>query len=411
MKLAQCINNLDLDNEAFSELAEEYNNYTIEKFKIKTELHKFMNKLENKNLLKYKAQVNMSNRTMKKLIIEDECYEDDKEIRKALTDHFTSVFSCYCEKNQSRCLRCTRSGTEYVKNINPNIDSNKKLSNLQKKELETPVDENEVEKYVKRKLKKTRKAPGPDGILYVFIYKFWPNLKKLVTKIVMLTLNKNIMPKLLLEGLVIFLPKQGKDQEKISAWRPLTVLNSIYKICSSIIASHIDKVIESVIHKHQYGFVKKRQAADIIEILNIMIKENNDKVLAVVGMDFRGTFDTVKHESIIRALKRKNFSPKFTHMVATLLIENESTISINGRVDAKLEKVKVKRSARQGDPLSSFLFILVIDELLELIYKNRNLSGVELNEETVKGFAFVDDNYTALVNSPENPIEKIKSMN
>ena len=136
-----------------------------------------------------------------------------------------------------------------------------------------------------------------------------------------------------------------------------------------------------------------------------MINENEDKTLAVVGMDFRGAFDTVKHESIIRALKRKNFGPKFIHMVATLLIENESTIIVNGRVDPKLEKVKVKRSARQGDPLSPFLFILVIDELLELIYRNQALNGVNINKETIKGLAFADDNYTALINSHDNPIE------
>ena len=119
------------------------------------------------------------------------------------------------------------------------------------------------------------------------------------------------------------------------------MLNSIYKVCSGIVASRLDKVIEFVIHEHQYGFVKKRQAADVIEMINHMIRNKDNETLAIVGMDLRGAFDTVKHEAIIRALKRKNFGPNFTYVVATLLAINNSTVSVNGRVDPKLKKVKV----------------------------------------------------------------------
>ena len=227
----------------------------------------------------------------------------------------------------------------------------------------------------------------------------------------MISLNKNISLKDFAEGLVIFLPKPGKNAEKINGWRPLTMLNSLYKIASGIIASRMEKRIENLVHKHQYGFVKKRQAADVIEMINILIRENKDKTLAIVGMDFKGAFDTVKHEAIIRALKRKNFGPKFINKVATLLAKNESTISVNGRIDPKIEKVKVKRSARQGDPLSPFLFILVLDELLEMIDLNGNLGGVKIKDELIKGFAFADDNYTALTDSQDNPItNQIKEL-
>ena len=327
--LIKCMNNLEVDNDSYNELVEEFNVYEIEKYKIKTELYKFKNKFDNKGLLKYKAQVNMSNRTMKKITIDNTSYENDNEIRKALTAHFTSTFSCYCEEQSNRCVRCTHNNLRYLKNIKPPINSAKKLSNSERSDLEKEIDNAEIEKYVKMKLKKEGKAPGPDGIPYAFVYKFWNEIKYIVTKVVKITLNKNIMPNSLAKGLVIFLPKPGKDQEKVNGWRPLTMLKSIYKICSCLIASRLEKKIEQIIHKHQYGFVKKRQAADVIKMLNILIRENNEKTLAIVGMDFRGAFDTVKHEAIIRALRRKNFEPKFTNMVATLLAKNESTISVN----------------------------------------------------------------------------------
>ena len=70
-ELTKCMNNLDMDNETFIELTEEFNSFEIEKYKIKTELYKFKIKFDNKNLLKFKAQMNTANRTMKKLIIEN----------------------------------------------------------------------------------------------------------------------------------------------------------------------------------------------------------------------------------------------------------------------------------------------------------------------------------------------------
>ena len=218
-------------------------------------------------------------------------------------------------------------------------------------------------------------------------------------------MNNKLMPSPLPEGLVIFLPKNGKDPEKINAWRPLTMLNSIYKMCSGILACRMDSIIVDVIHRQQYGFVKKRQAADLVELLNHIVKEKEEEKIAIVGMDFRGAFDTVKHEAIIRALKMKNFCPNFTLMVATLLIDNTSTIVVNGRVDPNEEKVKVKRSALQGDPLSPFLFILVLDELLELIHGNKKLSGTYVGDEYIKCFAYADDNYTVLSHDQKYKIQ------
>ena len=93
-----------------------------------------------------------------------------------------------------------------MKNIKPPIDSGKRLSNRQKTSLEKQVDENEIEKYVKFKLRKEGKAPGPDGIPYIFLYKFWQYIKNIVNTIITTVLNDNIIPETLSEGLVIFLP-------------------------------------------------------------------------------------------------------------------------------------------------------------------------------------------------------------
>ena len=45
------------------------------------------------------------------------------------------------------------------------------------------------------------------------------------------------------EGLIICLPKGDKPRELIKIWRPITLLNVVYKIGSSCIASRIKTVL------------------------------------------------------------------------------------------------------------------------------------------------------------------------
>ena len=77
------------------------------------------------------------------------------------------------------------------------------------------------------------------------------------------------------------------------------------------------------------------------------------------------------------------------------------------------EKVKIKRSARQGDPLSPYLFILVLNELLERMDEDSLLKGVKIGDDKITSLAFADDNYTAITDTLEGmkiKIAKIKQM-
>ena len=111
--------------------------------------------------------------------------------------------------------------------------------------------------------------------------------------------------------------------------------------------------------------------------------EDKEKFTVLLALDFKGAFNTVKHEAIIRALKIKGFGGKYIEWVAALLAKNESKLVVNGRTDDE-SKIKVKRSARQGDPLSPYLFIIVLDELLERMDKDDILDGIKIEKKNNK---------------------------
>ena len=44
----------------------------------------------------------------------------------------------------------------------------------------------------------------------------------------------------------------------IKHWRPLTLLNTEFKLLSKILATRLNKVIEKLVHSDQSGFIKGR---------------------------------------------------------------------------------------------------------------------------------------------------------
>ena len=78
----------------------------------------------------------------------------------------------------------------------------------------------------------------------------------------------------------------------------------------------------------------------------------------LITIDIQKAFDSVNHQFLILALKRYGFGKMFIKWVKTLLNNQESCI-INGGFTTKY--FKLDKGTRQDDPISTYLFILVLE--------------------------------------------------
>ena len=62
---------------------------------------------------------------------------------------------------------------------------------------------------------------------------------------------------------------------------------------------------------------------------------------------------------------------------------------------------KLERGARQGDPISAYLFIMVMEVFFQMIRRNRSIKGVEICGHIFDIVAYADD-ATAFVNDLES---------
>ena len=62
------------------------------------------------------------------------------------------------------------------------------------------------------------------------------------------------------QAVIILHEKSGKDRALLENWRPISLVNVDTKIMSKVIAARVKKVLPSIIHYKQTGYVKNRPA-------------------------------------------------------------------------------------------------------------------------------------------------------
>ena len=63
-------------------------------------------------------------------------------------------------------------------------------------------------------------------------------------------------------GIIALIPKSDKDPRFIKNWRPLTLLETFYKLISATLANRIKPVLNSIIGLHQKAYIPNRYIAE-----------------------------------------------------------------------------------------------------------------------------------------------------
>ena len=72
------------------------------------------------------------------------------------------------------------------------------------------------------------------------------------------------------QGVIVCIPKEGKDKTLLTNWRPITLLNIPYT-ASSCIAQRLQSVLPKLTHEHHRRFLKVRLIGENIRLDCYMI--------------------------------------------------------------------------------------------------------------------------------------------
>ena len=80
------------------------------------------------------------------------------------------------------------------------------------------------------------------------------------------------------EGIISLIPKENKLRQKLTNYRPICLLNTVYKIASAAIANRFKIVLDKLMSKNQFGFISGRYIGEntrLIYDLMQLVEENN----------------------------------------------------------------------------------------------------------------------------------------
>ena len=90
----------------------------------------------------------------------------------------------------------------------------------------------------------------------------------------------------------------------------------------------------------------------------------------LLTIDIQKVFDFVNHSFLLAVLKAFDFGKYFLHWIE-ILITNQNSCVLNGGTTTKY--FKLVKGTRQEDPISEYLFILVLEIVFLMIKTNQNI--------------------------------------
>nr|GEX62299.1 RNA-directed DNA polymerase, eukaryota [Tanacetum cinerariifolium] len=214
------------------------------------------------------------------------------------------------------------------------------------------------------------KAPGPDGYTFAFVKKFWGTIHKDLHEFVDYFFTFSTIPHGATSFFFTLIPNVN-NHTCITNFRAISLIGIHYKIIAKVLANRLAKVIDKIIKWYK---IRKQK-------------------LLIFKVDFEKAFDSISWKFLDHILVKIGFGQKWCSWIKACLISSKASILVNG---SPTFEFAINRCLRQEDPLSPFLFILIMEGLHNSLADAMNkglISGVTLNNSNINisYLLYVDD--------------------
>ncbi|GJY65491.1 RNA-directed DNA polymerase, eukaryota [Tanacetum coccineum] len=280
--------------------------------------------------------------------------DDPKGVKREFFDHFSKRF---CKPDDRHAtLR---------------MDFPNRLQSEQRCDLEAKVTNEEIKRAVWEC--GTDKTPGSNGFTFGFFRQFWYLVEKDIFDAVRYFFSYDDIPRGCKSTFIALIPK-FPDVNLVKDFRPISLIGSIYKIIAKFFTNRLISVLGGIVNE-----VGPNRSVFLID------KEFDGAVILLTEL-----FQWCK--------AKKKQALIFKRWIQCCLHSSRRSIIING---SSTEEFQFGKGLKQGDPLSPFLFILIMESLhlsFQRVVDEGLFHGIKLHDTVNISHLFYADDAVLLAN-------------
>jgi hypothetical protein len=200
------------------------------------------------------------------------------------------------------------------------------------------------------------KAPDADGFTAGFFQKHWALVKESVQEAVLGFLKGDDMSEVINHTIIVLIPKVANPQE-LTQFRPISLCNIIYKLCSKVLANRLRVILDDIVSEEQSAFVPGRLIIDNVLIAYECIHYPRNKKgkfgACSIKLDMAKAYDRVEWSYLYAVMSALGFPVSWCNLIMKCVPLVNFSVRVNGVLSSSF---KLTRGIRQGDPISPYLF-------------------------------------------------------
>ena len=177
------------------------------------------------------------------------------------------------------------------------------------------------------------------------------------------------------------IPKKGRVED-LKDFRPISLVGGLYKWLAKVLANRLKGELAKVISFSQNAFVERRQIMDAVlianEAIDSILKSNRGAILC--KLDIEKAHDHMDWSFLLAVLGKMGFGGRWCNWIKWCLSTVRFSVLVNNSPTGFFQS---SRGFRQGDPLSPYLFVTVMESFSCLM--KRAIAGGFLTPCMVRG--------------------------
>ena len=238
------------------------------------------------------------------------------------------------------------------------------------------------------------KAPGPDGLTSGFFKGAWSIIGDETITSVKQFFSSCFLPASANATILTLVPK-FPGATKISNFRPVSCLNTVYKVISRLLVKRLKPILPQLILPSQTAFVKDRLLLENTTLAGELINgyhRNKGTKKITIKVDIAKALDTISWVFLFSCLHGLGVPSLFLAWLRVCICTTSFMVGYNGTVNGFF---KGRRGLRQGDPLSPYLFVIAMNCLSHMLNRAAAEQRVKFHAKCEKvkltHLSFTDD--------------------